>query len=53
MAIWLATGEKENGSMNAKRKYSTGPIEEVELVDDYLEKHSFRLPTNSHLKKTP
>jgi predicted DNA binding CopG/RHH family protein len=22
--------------MNAKRKYSTGPVEEVELVDDFL-----------------
>jgi predicted DNA binding CopG/RHH family protein len=32
----LATGEKENGSMNAKRKYSAGPIEEVELIDDFL-----------------
>ncbi|MDZ7684526.1 MAG: hypothetical protein U5O39_05585 [Gammaproteobacteria bacterium] len=32
----LATGERVNESMSAKRRYSDGPIEEVELVDDFL-----------------
>lgn len=32
----LATGEKVNAFMNAKRKYSAGPIEELEIIDDFL-----------------
>ena len=32
----LATGEKVNVNMNAKRKYSDGPIGELELVEDFL-----------------
>lgn len=32
----LATGEKVNESMNAKTKDSDGPIDEYELVEDFL-----------------
>ena len=31
-----ATGERVSESMSAKRKYSEGPIDEVEVVEDFL-----------------
>ena len=32
----LGIGGKENVSMKTKRKYTDGPIDETELVDDFL-----------------
>jgi predicted DNA binding CopG/RHH family protein len=31
-----ATGEREGESMKSKRKYSDGPIDEIEVVEDFL-----------------
>jgi predicted DNA binding CopG/RHH family protein len=35
-SLGLDIGEKVNVSMNAKRKYTDGPIGEVEVLDDFL-----------------
>ncbi len=32
----LAIGERENESMKSKRKYTDGPIDEIEIIEDFL-----------------